>query len=130
MSMQTAGKLHLESSAENRALGDRCVNGRTALSERKLGSTSQSKINPKNEINLTKEERKEAAWIFKQYDRPVPGWLRLRFIVKRDRRKVIKELWEEAGLDGKFCWMLCDSDDWSGAAHRVWHKTKGLPLCK
>jgi len=130
MSMQTVGKLHLESSIGNRALGDRCVNGRAALSERKLGSTLQRKVSSKNEIILTKEERKEAAWIFRQYDLPIPGWLRQRFLVNRKRRKIIKEVWSKAGLDGDFCWMLCSADDWSGAAHRVWHKANGGSLCK
>ncbi len=92
MSMQSAGKIHQESSTRNRALGSGCVNSHTALSERKSGSTSQRRVKPKSKIIITKSQRYWAAYLFRQYGLPVPGWLRTSFKINQRRRKLLNDL--------------------------------------
>ncbi len=123
-------KFYQESSTGNRASDDGCVNGCIVLTERKTASTLQGKTRRKNEIIITREQRKEASWLIKQAGYPAPAWLRQQFIANRERRSLINKVWKDAGLDGDFCYLVCRDDGWSGLVHQLWHQVNGVPPCK
>jgi hypothetical protein len=130
MQMQTVRKIHQESSTENRTLGDERINSRTALLERKIGTTSQRKVKSKSEIIITRQQRYWAADLFKQYDLPIPGWLRTRFIINQRRRKLLNDILWEANVGSEHCGQCDKSDDCFYNLHCLWHIVSGGSPCR
>lgn len=89
--------------------------------QQELAQTLQSKVVEKSEVILTHAQLYEVAWLFKQYDIQKPGWLRRHFVINQRRRKQLNDVLREAGLDGNWCGKRCDTNDWSGLLHSVWH---------
>jgi len=116
---------HLGSSPQNGGRSYESPQYRNRPEKSKKPSTSHRKVTRKKEISLSPEQYKEASWLFRQYEKTKPGWLRRRTVINQRRRKLLNDIWREAGLDGKWCWLLYGSDDWSGVAHSVWHQING-----
>lgn len=125
MTMQTAGKLYQESNTKNCAFNGKSVNGREELSEHNLAATFQRKVSSKNEIVIGNKCRQWAAYLFRQYDKPVPGWLRVRLIINQRRRKQLNDLLWEANVGKAYCGQCLKSDEWDYHLHCLWHLING-----
>jgi hypothetical protein len=128
--MQTVRKIHQESNTRNRALGDGCINGRTGQPERKIGATSQRKVTSKNEIIIGNKCRYWAAYLFRQYGKPVPGWLRASFKINQRRRKLLNDLLKDANVGKTYCGKCQQSDDWDYHLHCLYHILNRGEQCK
>lgn len=124
------GKTHLKNSQQNRSDEAKRPTTHVGQEKPKTGSVLQRRFPSKTEITLNPAQRREAAWLFKQYDRPKPRWLRKKFLIDKYRRKKLNNVLCLAGLDGYACGTPCANEDWSGEVHTLWHKINGKPLCK
>ena len=95
-----------------------------------LGTTSQRKVPPKNEISITCTQRKWVAYLYEQYGLKTPGWLRQKLRLNQRRVKNLNDVFWEATVDGDYCGRCNDTDDWSYHMHHVWHLANGVELCK
>lgn len=130
MEMQTAGKLYQESSTGNRGLSGERINSRVASPERKIGATSQRQVKSKNEIIIGSKCRYWAAYLLRQYEQPVPGWLRISFKINQRRRKLLNDWLKEANVGKAYCDQCQKSDDCFYYLHCLWHIVNGGSPCK
>jgi len=120
--IKTTTNCHLESNDSNRyeskVRNNAAVNGLNA----KAALTSQGNVKPKRQIIITKSQRYWAAYLFRQYGLPVPGWLRTSFKINQRRRKLLNDLLKEANLGKGYCGQCRQSDDWDYHLHSLWHR--------
>ncbi len=118
---------------ESRAANERNGSGRInyALNTQTpiLGTTSQSKAKTKTQITLSNEQFKHTRWLYKQYERKTPSWLRKTFVLNQYRRKSLNDVLHEAQLDEAFCGKCTDMSEWHDQLHLVWHNIMGRPSC-
>ena len=92
--------------------------------------TSQRKVKTKTQITLSSEQFKHTRWLYKQYGRKTPSWLRKTFALNQYKRKSLNDILHEAQLDVAFCGKCTDFSEWHDQLHLVWHQINGVPPCK
>lgn len=93
-------------------------------------TTSQMKVSSKIEITITYKQLVETKWLFGQYGKRKPNWLRQKFYIDQRRRKSLNTELIEAQLDHPFCDRYHNSDEWYDLLHLLWHQINGVPPCK
>lgn len=120
---------HLENSLQNAHFGCRSTTSRIEAQKSKTAPTSQRTVRSKIKVSITKPQRDWVAYLFRQYDKPVPGWLRTSFVINQRRRKLLNDIFKEANVDGGYCGQCIYQDDWSYHTHCVWHVLNEIPIC-
>jgi hypothetical protein len=82
------------------------------------------------EINITREQLRQAKWLFEQAGKRKPDWLRQKFNINQRRRKCLNTELFEAQLDDAFCCHYSESNEWHDLLHDIWHLINGEPSCK
>jgi len=88
------------------------------------------KVSSKIEITITRKQLSEATWLFNQYGKRKPDWLRQKFNIDQRRKKCINIELIEAQLDYIFCDRYQNTDEWYDLLHLLWHDINGVPSCK
>jgi hypothetical protein len=70
-----------------------------------------------------------ARWLFEQYSKQKPGWLRQKFYINQRRRKCLNMELLEARLDGAYCGQCQSLETWDGLLHMLWHDVNGVTPC-
>lgn len=122
--------LYLKSSQQNRTQVPDPAYYRDVAQKPKQGSTLQRKVFSKSQIIITRPQLHEAAWLFKKYGLPKPGWLRERFRINQRRRRTLNGALREAGLDRVLCDSPVATQGWSGLLHTLWHQVNEVKLCR
>jgi hypothetical protein len=119
-----------ESDNQNKHIGSEHTNSapdhQTTISE----TSSQMKVSSKIEITITRKQLSEATWLFNQYGKRKPDWLRQKFNIDQRRKKCINTELIEAQLDYIFCDRYQNTDEWYDLLHKLWHDINGEPSCK
>jgi transposase len=119
-----------ESHTQNKQNGSEHINSaldhQTTISE----TTSQMKVSSKIVINITRKQLSETTWLFKQYGKRKPDWLRQKFLIDQRRRKCLSMELVEAQLDRIFCDRYQNTDEWYDLLHLLWHNIHGEQSCK
>lgn len=123
-------KLHLETQHKNLQKNKKGMQQQVHTQTKILGATLFLEVTPKNKIIIAKEQRVEAARLFKDYSLNCPGWLRNEFKLNQRRRKLLNSVLFEAGVDDSYCGKCVDDEDWSGLLHLLWHQINGVTECK
>jgi hypothetical protein len=121
---------HLESNDNNRSESNERNNTADNGIKAKSAPTSQGKVKSKNEIIIGNKCRYWAAYLLKQYDLSVPGWLRTSFKINQRRRKLLNYWLWEANVGKGYCAQCRQSDDWDYWLHRLYHIVNGSTPCK
>lgn len=93
-------------------------------------TSSQMKVSSKIEITITREQLTVATWLFKQYGKRKPDWLRQKFNLDQRRKKCINTELIEAQLDHAFCSHYENTQEWHDLLHELWHDINGEQPCK
>ena len=94
-----------------------------------LDPTSQRKVKTKTRITLSSEQFKHTRWLYGQYERKTPSWLRKTFVLNQYHRKSLNDILHEAQLDKVFCGKCTDLNEWHDQLHLVWHDINRRPSC-
>jgi hypothetical protein len=115
------GNSHLLSSKQPAVYGVREVDYQSRPIETISSSTLHHKVSKKTEVKLTAHEHKWLKVIYKDYNRIKPGWLRRQFTINQFRRKELKLILTDAGVDGHYCIFAAGDDDFASHLHKTWH---------
>jgi hypothetical protein len=127
--VKTSTNSHLESNGENRSESKERNNTADNGLKAKSALTSHREVQPKKQIIITKKQRYCAADLFRQYGKPVPGWLRTSFRINQRRRKLLNYWLWEANVGKEYCGQCQSSDDLFCHLHCFWHCINGVPPC-
>jgi hypothetical protein len=122
--------IKVESSTKNTRKSATHINYAVGTQTPVSGSTLQVKASSKVEINITRQQLSEAKWLFNQFCKSKPGWLRQKFYINQRRRKCLNSELTEAQLDRVFCTSYQNTDEWYDLLHLLWHEINGELLCK
>jgi hypothetical protein len=92
-------------------------------------TASQMKVSSKIEITITSKQLGEIKWLFEQYGKRKPDWLRQKFYIDQRRRKCLNLELMEAQLDRVFCNHYRNTDEWYDLLHLLWHDINGVSSC-
>ncbi|HKR82243.1 MAG TPA: hypothetical protein VJR27_04580 [Candidatus Saccharimonadales bacterium] len=119
-----------ESRNQNKQNGSEHINSAPDHQTPILASTSQREVKTKTQIKLSSEGFKHTRWLYKQYGRKTPSWLRKTFVLNQYRRKSLNDMLHEAQLDDAFCGKYAGTNEWHDQLHLVWHAINRRPSCK
>lgn len=119
-----------ESRTQNTQKGDGHINSAPSTQTPISDTSYQMKVSSKIEINITRKQLSETTWLFRQYGKRKPDWLRQKFLIDQRRRKCLSMELVEAQLDRIFCDRYQNTDEWYDLLHLLWHEINGEPSCK
>ncbi len=119
-----------ESSTQNTQNGSEHTNSAPDYQIAIYETTSQMKVSSKIEITITNKQLGEIKWLFGQYGKRKPDWLRQKFYIDQRRRKSLNTELIEAQLDHVFCDRYHNTEEWYDLLHLLWHNINGEPSCK
>ena len=118
-----------ESHSENKHNDSERINYAPSHQTPILSTTSQMKVSPKIEITITNEQLEAVKWLFKQYGKSKPSWLRQKFYINQRRRKCLNVELTEAQLDRAFCNHYRSTNELFDLLHLLWHNINGELSC-